>query len=87
MRNQPHIASGGRTAFDLDSEKKVATAIWKPVGSFGLFSSLALLAAMTSEKVGPSVLSFIGQNPFAITLFGIPVLSAILVALCIVGGA
>ena len=87
MKSKPHATGGDRIAFDPDSEKKVATAIWKPVGGFGLFSSLALLAAMTSEKVGPSVLSFIGQNPFAITLFGIPVLSAVLVALCVVGGA
>jgi hypothetical protein len=87
MKIKAHAASGGPIASDPESEKKVATAIWKPVGGFGLFSSLALLAAMTSEKVGPSVLSFIGQNPFAITLFGIPVLSAVLVALCIAGGA
>ncbi len=85
MKNKLHETSNS-VAYDLDSEKKVATAIWKPVGGFGLFSSLALLAAMASEKVGPSVLSFIGQNPFAITLFGIPVVSAALVALCVAGG-
>lgn len=87
MKTQLRAPSGEQTDSDRHSEKKVATAIWKPVGGFGLLSSLALLAAMTSEKVGPSVLSFIGQNPFAITLFGIPVLSAVLVALCVAGRA
>jgi hypothetical protein len=72
---------------DAETEKKVVTALWKPVGSFCLLAALALLAAMTSEKVGPGLLSFIGQNPFAITLFGIPVLSGGLVALSLIGGA
>ena len=57
------------------------------MGSFCLLAALALVAAMTSEKVGPGLLSFIGQNPFAITLFGIPALSGGLVALSLIGGA
>jgi hypothetical protein len=73
--------------YDAKREKKVATALWIPVGSFCLLAALALVAAMTSEKVGPSLLSFIGQNPFAITLFGIPTLSGGLVALLLIGGA
>jgi len=74
-----------RVAYDSDAEKKVATALWKPVGGFCLVAALALWAAMSSEKVGPGVLSFIGQNPFAITLFGIPVLSGSLIALSLIG--
>jgi hypothetical protein len=76
-----------RVQYDSETEKKVATALWKPVGSFCLLASLALVAAMTSEKVGPSLLSFIGENPFAITLFGIPALCGGLVALSLIGGA
>ncbi len=76
-----------RVQYDSETEKKVATALWKPVGSFCLIAALALVAAMTSEKVGPSLLSFIGQNPFAITLFGIPALCGGLVALSLIGGA
>lgn len=76
-----------RTAYDPEAEKKVATALWKPVGSFCLLASLALLAAMTSEKVGPGLMSFIGQDAFGITLFGIPVLSGALIALALIGSA
>jgi len=79
-----HVRKGG---YDLDTEKKVATALWKPVGGFCLVAALALWAAMSSEKVGPGVLSFIGQNPFAITLFGIPALSGGLIALSLIGVA
>jgi hypothetical protein len=50
------------------------------------FGNLALMAAMTSEKVGPGLLSFIGQNPFAITRFsGFQSYPAGLVALSLIG--
>jgi hypothetical protein len=88
IKSRPRTTSHAtHTHYDAETEKKVAAALWKPVGSFCLLAALALLAAMTSERVGPGLLSFIGQNPFAITLFGIPVLAGALVALSIIGGA
>jgi hypothetical protein len=64
---------------DANIEREVATALWKPVGSFGLLLTIALLAGMASEKADQGALSFIGQNPYAITLFGIPILASVLI--------
>ena len=70
---------------DPKIERKVATALWSPVGSFALVLAIALVAGMASEKVDAGPLSFIGQNAYAITLFGIPLMAGVLTALSIIG--
>jgi hypothetical protein len=66
-------------------DQKVATALWKAVGGFGFLASLALIAGISSEKVGPDVLKLIDSNPYAVTLFGIPILSGIVTAVAAIG--
>jgi hypothetical protein len=66
-------------------DEQVATSLWKAVGGFGFLVALALASGMASEKTGPDVLKLIDLNSYAITLFGIPILSCVLIAVAVVG--
>lgn len=66
-------------------DRRVATALWKAVGGFSFLVSLSIIAAISSEKVGPDLLKLIDTNPYAITLLGIPVLSGVLIAVGVIG--
>jgi hypothetical protein len=70
-----------------EKDRQVAVALWKPVGSFGFLVSLALIMTMAKEKTAPDTLKLVDLDPYAVTLFGIPLLSAILVAVVFIGRA
>jgi hypothetical protein len=67
------------------ADEQVTTALWKKVGWFGFLASITVRIGMTSEKVGPDVLKLVGSDPYAITLFGIPLLAGVLIAVSIIG--
>jgi hypothetical protein len=65
---------------------KAATALWKPVGTFGFLASIGVWAGMASESIAPDTLKWSSLDSYAVALFAVPLLSGTLIAQCIIGG-
>src|SRR6266853_2663831 len=78
--NEPSVPPASRH----DADKLAATALWKIVGLFALVVALSLMLGMSGEKIG-SVTTFADINRYGMTLYGIPILAAALIAVSFVG--
>jgi hypothetical protein len=65
--------------------RKAATALWKPVGFFCFLLCIGAGAAMARENIAPETLKWSSLDPYGVTLFAVPILSAVLIAQSIIG--
>ena len=71
---------------DLESyDLRAATALWKPVGTFGFLASIGVWAGMASESIAPDTLKWSSLDSYAVALFAVPLLSGTLIAQCMIG--
>ena len=77
-----------RRAKDQDWETddlRAATALWKPVGTFGFLASIGVWAGIASESFAPDTLKWSSLDSYAVALFAVPLLSGTLIAQCRIG--